>query len=249
MSFPLNNVEPQMRLAKFMAKCGIASRRKSEQLITAGHVRINGRPETSPAVNIDVNRDTVEFDGHPVNLNSPEYYALNKPRGYTCSAKDPHAGKLVSELFPKNAPRLFTVGRLDRDSEGLIICTNDGDFAQKIAHPSHDIPKTYQVTVSGKINRAVAQRMQSGVKDAGEFLKPTKVAIWERQGQRTCLEIVLNEGKKREIRRLCQANNLKVERLVRVAIGGLALGDIASGEMQPLTADQCQKMLSQNASA
>lgn len=226
-----------------MAESGVASRRKSEKLIETGRVRVNGKLVTSPATNVDPRQDSVTFDNQPIKPDPGHYYALHKPAGYTCSASDPHADKLVAELFPPNAPRLFTVGRLDRDSEGLIILTNDGDFAQRIAPPKHAVPKTYHVKVRGNVTPKRLKRMEKGIMHNGDKLKAEAAQLLKKQNDCTWIRITLNEGKKREIRRMCGANNWRVERLIRTAIGSLQLDDLPPGATQPLNRKNREKLL------
>lgn len=235
-----------MRIARFLANCGIASRRQSEKLIERGEISVNGRILKSPAVNIDPAADTVKWKGKPVKPAAGKYYALNKPSGYTCSSRDKHAEQLITELFPKSAPRLFTVGRLDKNSEGLILCTNDGDFAEKIAHPRYQIPKCYNVTVSGTVSRDKMKRLCRGVKEEGELLQAIEADIAEQRSSeagKSLLRITVTEGKKREIRRMCEVSGWRVHRLVRVRIGPLSLNDLKPGQIRELSEQEYRQLL------
>ena len=224
-----------VRLARYLAAGGIASRRACESLILAGRVRVNGTLVPTPAYNVIPGRDQVECDGVVVAWARPLYLMLNKPVGYTCSARDEHATRLVHELIPPALGRLFTVGRLDRDSEGLLLLTNDGDLAQHLAHPSGAVGKIYQVEVRGTVSPTQLQRLRAGLWDEGEFLCPQAVEEAGSKAGRTCLRVQLQEGRKREIRRLCRAVGLPVQRLQRLSLGPLELGDLPTGAWRELS--------------
>ena len=213
------------RIAKYLSACGVASRRNCEQYVVDGRVTVNGEAVTSPAHNVDPEHDQVRFDGKLVTP-SPQgkvYLMLNKPAGYTCSAHDVHAQQLVYQLIPAQFGRVFTIGRLDRDSEGLLLLTNDGDFAQQVVHPSKRIYKRYYVECAGRFTTSIRRRLLDGMYDNGEFLQA--LAVEQKSVQRgiCVLEIVLGEGRKREVRRLCKDVGLKVLLLRRIAIGQLRL--------------------------
>lgn len=236
----------ELRIARYLAMAGIASRRKSEQLIENGRVTVNGRQIISPALNIDQDHDVITVDGQVVKPQEYKYYALNKPPGYLCSASDKHAQKLVTELFPSDSPRLFTVGRLDKDSEGLILCTNDGKFANRVAHPSNHIPKVYCVTVNGEITAEKMSMLKDGITDQGEFLKATDVKDLTSSGHsnnQPAIEITVTEGRKREIRRMCKACNWEVVRLIRTRIGPVSLGNLPHAATRELTEDERNQLM------
>jgi 23S rRNA pseudouridine2605 synthase len=159
---------------------------------------------------------------------------LNKPAGYTCSSADAHAEHLYLELLPERFGRLFSIGRLDRDSEGLLLVTNDGEFAQALAHPSHEVTKRYRVCCRGQVDDAALLRMCRGIRDAGEMLRAERVRRLSSRGDRVELEFVLVEGRKREIRRLCARSGLRVTELRRVAVGSVTLGGLAPGRWRHL---------------
>lgn len=225
-----------MRIARYLASAGLGSRRSCEELVRVGVVTVNGERLDSPARNVVPGEDRVCVRGRPVSPEALVYLALHKPPGYTCSRRDSHAERLVHELIPARLGRLFTVGRLDRDSEGLLLLTNDGDFAQLVAHPSGEIQKVYRVDCRGGWSPQVRARLLAGVHDDGEFLQPSEVLPLAVAAGRCQLEIRLGEGRKREVRRLCRAVGLRVERLLRQAIGPLALGNLASGAWRELAA-------------
>ncbi len=232
----------KMRLARFLALAGIGSRRACEKLIEGGRVQVNNKFITTPAFNVEPETDTIVFDGFPVNPSAKKYVKLFKPPGYTCSAEDKYAEKLVYDLIPQSLGRLFTIGRLDRDSEGLILMTNDGDFAHLLMHPRHQVTKTYHVWCRGKIDSETINFLQQGVEDEGEFLKPERVRILRRLKSGAVLEMILTEGKKREIRRLCKKAKLFVQKLRRVAIANLELENLSPGQWHELTEAELQAL-------
>ena len=215
------------RLAKFLASCGIASRRNCEDLIEEGRVTVNGEAVTSPAYNVDPDKDVICFEGRVVEThpNGKIYIVINKPVGYTCSSKDEHAERLVFDLIPRRFGRLFTVGRLDRDSEGLLILTNDGDYAQRIMHPSRQILKRYYVECEGQFSTSLRRRMIEGFYDNDEFLRALNVEEKSVQKGHCSLVFTLGEGRKREVRRLCKDVGLEVTKLCRIGIGALELDE------------------------
>ena len=227
------NVFP-MRLARFMSLCGVASRRKCEEIISSGRVTVNNVVVDSPATNI-AEKDMVSLDnGAPLALGERIYLALNKPVGYMCSASDPHAEKTVFSLVDVPGERLFTVGRLDVNSEGLVLMTNDGEWADRIAHPRNGVFKLYEVETNRRLSDSELKTLRAGVEDSGEFLKPVKLV--RKQGQ--WLELVLSEGKKREIRRLVASTGARVARLRRMAVGGVRLGALQPGKWRLLSDDE-----------
>ncbi|MFW5996801.1 MAG: pseudouridine synthase [Lentisphaeria bacterium] len=242
------NKAGKIRIARFLANAGIASRRQSEKLIENGEIIVNGELLHSPALDIDPEHDVVKYKDNVVKPMPAKYYVLYKPVGYTCSNKDEHAEKLVSELFPTSVPRLFTVGRLDKNSEGLILCTNDGDFAEKIAHPRYQIPKCYKVTVFGKVTEEKLKRLCAGIKEGGENLRALDAAIEELESDTgncnpVVLRITVAEGKKREIRRMCAACGWRVHRLLRDQIGPLKLGSMKPGQIRELNDKEYRKLM------
>jgi len=232
-----------IRLARFLAAGGLGSRRACEELIRQGSVSVNGVVVTTPAVTVDSAGDVIYCHGAAVQLQLPICLVLYKPPGVTCSLKDPHAERLVSQLLPTGLGRLFPVGRLDRDSEGLLLMTNDGALSQRVAHPSFEIQKTYLVTCDGIPSRQDLARLRQGVVHRGEMLKPHSLAVVRRLKSGVRLKIVLTQGKKREIRRLCAAVGLRVVRLLRVAIGRLRLGNLQAGSWRQLTPMEIKLLL------
>lgn len=236
MSF--SNDPRAMRLAKYMSNAGIAARRRCEELIGEGRVTVNGQTVTTPVCMVVPGEDLVCYEGRELSLGKGQYLVFNKPSGFTCSAYDPHARRLIYDLLPESMRHLFYVGRLDRDTEGLLILTNDGDLSQSLTHPSKEVEKRYVADCEGAFSDEARNAMLSGIKDEGETLRARRVRVLRREPEHIMLELVLTEGKKREVRRLCGAVGLTVLRLARVAIGNLELGDLPSGEWRPMTAEE-----------
>ncbi len=236
-------VAGNVRLARYLASCGVGSRRKCEKLIEDGRVCVDNHPVQHPAVNVNTEVSEVSLDGKIVQPQTAQYFALNKPRGYTCSLKDDHAEHLISSLFPDKGSRLFPVGRLDRDSEGLLICTNDGRLANLLAHPRYEVIKQYQVETATPISEKALSRLRRGVRDKGEFLQPVRVT-YESFGKRRILTVELNEGRKNEIRRLCRCNGIRVNRLIRTAFGPLTLSRLPAGENRELSPEEVELLYS-----
>jgi 23S rRNA pseudouridine2605 synthase len=232
-----------MRIAKYLAAAGLGSRRACERIVADGEVSVNGEVLDSPARNVVPGVDEVRVRGRLVAPDKHVYVALNKPVGYTCSQRDDYAEHLVYELLPESLGRLFTIGRLDRDSEGLILLTNDGDFGQALSHPSRGVEKVYHVDCRGLLTDEVRRQLLVGVRDQGELLKPLDVRVLEQRGRSCRVEFRLGEGRKREVRRLCSFAHLGVVRLVRVSIGALKLGTMESGKWRHLTGREVADML------
>ena len=224
----------RIRLQKFLSECGAASRRKAEELIAAGKVKVNGRI-AAIGDKVDPKRDKVLLSGKRViSENKKVYIMLNKPRGYVTTLKDEYDRKNVSELVKGVGMRVFPVGRLDRDSEGLLLLTNDGAFANDITHPSKHVNKTYSVTVRGEVNDEQIEKMSNGVLIDGRKTKPCDIFVTERKGDRTRLSFVITEGRNRQIRKMCEAVGLEVIRLKRIEIAGVKLGGLKMGDWREL---------------
>jgi 23S rRNA pseudouridine2605 synthase len=225
-----------VRLQKFLASCGLGSRRACEQLIARGGVRVDGATVTQQGVTIDPDRQHVTVDGRPVRPDPPCYLALNKPVGILCTSSDPEGRDTFHRLLPPGLPRVFSVGRLDRDSEGLLLLTNDGDWANRLLHPRHHVLKTYHVLTPGPLTVVQTQRCLEGVLDEGELLRVVSIERAGPSKQGTRYTVVLGEGRNRHIRRLFAALGVRVLRLRRVQIGNLRLGALPRGASRPLTA-------------
>ncbi|MDR2797974.1 MAG: rRNA pseudouridine synthase [Treponema sp.] len=238
---PNSPLEPgkSMRLQVYLAHAGVASRRAAEKLISAGRVSVNGSVVSVLGAKV-LPQDEVRIDGLPVHLESRRYYlALHKPEGYLCSAADPQGRPRALELLPKEiTERLYTVGRLDYRSSGLILVTNDGAFAAQVGHPSAGIPKEYLVEASGFIPHTVAEEFVRGVLIEGVWYRAEEV---ERLGKKA-LRVVLIEGKNREIRRVFSHFHLHPVKLCRIRIGPIRLGDLKPGESRPLTLSEYEAL-------
>ncbi len=231
-----------MRLNKFLAACGVASRRECDRLIAEGAVTINGRrAELGADVGED---DTVTVNGNTVNVKKNEYYILNKPKGYICSVKDEKGRKTVLDLMPQNIGRIYPVGRLDYDSEGLIVLTTDGELAQHLTHPSNEVPKTYLVKIEGTINEAGLNPIRSGVDIGGYVTKKCKAHIVETNKEYTKIHVTITEGKNREIRKMFEAIGREVTLLKRIKIGELTLRGLSRGEYRKLSRQEVIYLLS-----
>ena len=225
-----------MRINKFLASAGFGSRRSSEDLIKKGKVVCNGVVVDSLGFSVDENKDKVFVDGKEVVYKSEyQYVMLHKPKGVVTTTKDEHGRKTVVDLLPEELKHLKPVGRLDYDSEGLLIMTNDGDLAYVLTHPSHEITKTYVVKVEGDVKESQLAVMRAGVVIDGVRLSKCKVKITERLSGATKLEVVISEGKNRQVRKMFDAVGLNVVFLKRTHIGELRLGGLTRGTSRLLT--------------
>ena len=232
----------KIRLQKHLSECGIASRRKAEELIAAGKVRVNGRI-ASLGDKVDPKRDKVTVSGKTVIAQTQKVYImLHKPRGFVTTMKDEMDRKCVSDLVADVGVKLFPVGRLDRNSEGLLIMTNDGEFANNLTHPSAHVNKTYRVTVKGAVGDEKLIRMQDGIVLDGKKTLPCDVFVAERKPDRTVLIFIIHEGRNRQVRRMCAIAGMPVVRLIRVQEGNLSLGELPCGKWRYLTAAEIAQM-------
>lgn len=226
----LRNEEKQ-RLSKVMAAAGVAARRACETLIFAGRVKVNGEIVLLPQTMV-TSKDKILVDNQPISETEQKvYYILNKPRGYICSAKGNQSSNLVIDLFEDVQERLFTVGRLDKDTCGLLIVTNDGHFANKVIHPSSDIAKDYLAKTDREITPEHLIAISSGTLIEGIFVKPLRVT----KVRKGTIKVTITEGKKREVRLLLENAGLQVRELTRIRIGGLHLGSLPIGSYRPMT--------------
>jgi len=232
-----------VRLQKFLAEAGIASRRSCEQVITAGRVTVNGNVASQLGVKVDPARDRVAVDGRPVKARSKRYIALHKPRGFVCTRADGQARDRIGDLLPPEWTDLFTVGRLDCQSEGLIFLTNDGDFCLKLTHPRYRITKTYVATIEGRVNAETLKKFTQGLVSGGEKLQAARARLISANNTSSTVELELMEGKNREARRLFEAENLTVRRLQRVRIGPVKLGELPAGKWRVLTEPEIKSLL------
>lgn len=233
------------RLQKILAQAGVASRRKAEQLIAAGRVTVNGRPAKLGDSALP-GKDIIALDGQRLEEKTDKIYlALHKPRGFVTTMEDERGRKCVAQLVEDLPGRVYPVGRLDKDSEGLLLMTNDGSFAQAVAHPSTHVAKTYRVTVRPGITEDQMLKISTGILLEGRMTAPAKVRLLEQQPGRVVVEIVLYEGRNREIRRMCEALGLEVARLKRIAVGPVRLGMLPQGKFRPLTKEEVKGLLAE----
>lgn len=218
-----------IRLAKFLAQAGVASRRKSEELILAGVVKIGDQIVRNVATNVLANQNNITVKDRPIILSEKVYYLLNKPVGYICSLSDPHNDKKVIDLVPQY-PRVFPVGRLDKDSSGLILLTNDGDLTQNIMHPSFGVKKNYLVDLDKPVDKDIIGRLKAGVRLEEGLAKADNVKIVGKNK----LEIIIHQGWKRQIRRMLKELGYQVKSLVRVSEGKLRLNRLPVGQYRKL---------------
>ena len=230
----------ETRLQKIIADSGFCSRRKAEELIAKGLVKVNGHP-ASTGDKADPDSDIITVAGQRLNTDTRNlrYLKLYKPRGYVTSMEDSHSDKLITDLLHGVNERVYPVGRLDKNSEGLIILTNDGAFANDIMHPRKHIPKTYRVTIPSKVSEETIALLTVGVEiEKGVITQPCTINVLTAEAERTVLEFIITEGKNRQIRKMCQAVGLEVSRLKRTSVGGVKLGMLKPGEYRELTAEE-----------
>jgi 23S rRNA pseudouridine2605 synthase len=223
------------RLNKFLAHAGVGSRRQCDELIRAGRVAVNGTRVSEPGTRVDPEADKVAVDDNPVRGERPTYWLLHKPRGVLCTNFDPAGRTRAVDYLTHVEQRVYTVGRLDEDSEGLLLLTNDGDLAQRLMHPRYQVPKTYLVQVAGFPSPDDLKKLLAGVYIAEGRVRATAAKRLKTQGQSTWLKIVLREGKNREIRRMLAKLGHKVMRLRRVAIGPVKLDRLPAGKSRKLS--------------
>jgi pseudouridine synthase len=225
----------QVRLHKFIADAGIASRRAAERLMREGRVLVNGVPALEPGVKVHPTADAVTVDGRPIQVRARRTVALNKPVGYVCSkARQTPKQRLVTDCLPAAWSDLYPVGRLDRESEGLLLLTNDGEFCLRLTHPRYGVVKKYVAGVIGKLGLANLDQLRAGVTDRGEVLRPQRVRLLSANASHSVVELDLTEGKQHEVRRLFAALGFAVERLQRVQIGPVKLGELPPGRWRVL---------------
>lgn len=224
------------RLQKILSQAGVASRREAERMITDGRVAVNGASVTELGAKADPSRDIVTVDGKPVTVHEKRVYILlNKPVGYVTTLKDPEGRPIVTDLLKGLGVRVFPVGRLDYNTEGLLLLTNDGAWANRLAHPRHEVDKEYLVRVKGTVSREQISRLEQGVELEDGKTAPARVSVNRQSDNNTWISITIHEGRYRQVRRMCEAVSLSVVRLRRVRYGALALGELKIGEYRHLT--------------
>jgi 23S rRNA pseudouridine2605 synthase len=232
-----------VRLQKFLAEAGVASRRASEAIITANRVTVNGAVASELGVKVDPAHDRVTVDGRLVRAKRKLYVALHKPPGYVCTRTDGQARDKIGDLLPKEWTELFSVGRLDCQSEGLIFLTNDGDFCLKLTHPRYRIVRRYVARVEGRVTPEMLRQFTAGVWSEGEKLQAHRARLISANNSTSVVELELTEGKNREVRRLLASERLTVLRLQRVQIGPIKLGELPPGRWRTLTEPEIKSLL------
>jgi pseudouridine synthase len=238
-------MEQKIRLNKYLSQCGIASRRKADQLIASGHVKVNGRVVTELGFSFDPVRSEVRVDGKSARpARVQKYYAFNKPQGYLCSKGDPYGRPTIYDILPPALKDLKYAGRLDADTEGLLILADDGDLIERLTHPRHKIIRTYQATVWGHVRESELEMLSRGVEYEGERYQPARASVLKKESRpdRTRLQISITEGKKREVKMMCRGIGHPVESLKRIAFGPVSLAGLAPGRVRPLTAAELGKI-------
>jgi 23S rRNA pseudouridine2605 synthase len=236
--------EGLIRLQKLLAQSGVASRRKCEELMLAGLVEVDGEVVTRLGTKVDPATAVIRVDGRRLPpVSAHVYLALNKPAGVTSTMSDPHAERTLEEFVSERPERLFHVGRLDTDTDGLILLTNDGDFAQKMAHPSYEVEKTYVAEVDGVVSRATIQQLLSGVVLEDGPVEVRGARVRNAHGGRSIVELVIHEGRNRIVRRLLDHVGHPVRRLSRTRIGPVRLAELKAGQMRELSDAEVGELL------
>lgn len=225
------------RLQKFLAEAGVASRRKAEELIAAGKIKVNGKVVTELGTKIDPKKDEVLYLDKEVSKKEVEmvYIMLHKPEGYVTTAKEQFGRPGVMDLVRDVKERIFPVGRLDYDTSGLLLLTNDGDLTYKLTHPKHDVDKTYIAKLYGTPDDMDLQKFRRGVVIDGKQTKPAKMQILEKGERQSIVEIIIHEGRNRQVRKMCEVIKHPIAQLKRVATGELTMGDLPKGKYRHLT--------------
>lgn len=237
-------LNPTIRLQKYLAECGLASRRKAELLISEGSVSVDGKIITEMGYKLDPELQEVRYRGELVRRKKKHtYILLNKPRGYVTTMSDPQGRPIVTSLIKDLDVRVFPVGRLDIDTEGALILTDDGELAHKILHPSHESNKTYEVLVKGIISRGKIKKLERGIEIDGRSTWPAKISKAVKQGPASRLVITIHEGRKRQVRKMFEAVGHPVINLKRIAYGQLRLGSLPSGSYRYLSREELKKVL------
>lgn len=229
------------RLQKVMAHAGVASRRDSEEMIKAGRVRVNGEVVTELGTKVDPEKDRIEVDGEPISLEKKVYIVLYKPRGVISTAHNSHGRPTVVDLVNVEQ-RVYPVGRLDADSEGLVLLTNDGALTHQLTHPRFEHPKEYHVLVAGRPSRETLERLRTGIRLEDGLTAPAQVDVLRREDGDTWLRMILHEGRKRQIRRMADAVGHPVRRLIRVRMGSILLGNLAPGKWRYLSRQEVKQL-------
>ncbi len=231
------------RLQKILARAGVASRREAESIIASGRVSVNGVPVSEMGFKADPDKDTITLDGKPVRPEPVKtYILLYKPAGYVTTMKDPQGRQIVTELLKDVKERVFPVGRLDYNTEGLLLLTNDGEWANTLAHPRHEVDKEYQVRIRGKISPQQIRNLSEGVDLDDGRTAPAAVRVIRESERNTWVSITIHEGRYRQVRRMCEALDLQVVRLKRSGYGFLDLGNLKPGDYRKLSESEVARL-------
>lgn len=232
-----------VRINRFLASAGLGARRKVESLITRGKVTVNGQRVSDLSLRVDPERDCVRVGGRVVKAEREVVYiVLNKPADYLTTANDPRGRRTIYDLLGRAPGRIFPVGRLDRMSEGLLLLTNDGPLAHRLAHPRYGIRRVYRLGVAAEMTDEQVARFRRGVRIDGRMIRPREVTVIHRGKRTTTLEVVLIEGRNREIRRICESLDLRVNRLRRIQFGPLSIRGVPTGEWRPLRGNEVDRL-------
>jgi len=230
------------RIQKIIAHAGICSRRKAEEYIAEGRVKVDGKPVTQPGLKVDPEQVVITVDGKPLREEKKIYILLHKPRGYVTTMSDPQGRPIVTDLLPEIRERLFPVGRLDLDSEGALLLTNDGALANQVLHPRFEVNKTYEATVRDLPKKSDFQRLEQGIVLDGKKTWPAQLRVLKKKKDVTVIEIIIHEGKKRQVRKMFQAVGHPVIRLKRTAYGRLRLKNLQEGRYRFLDEIDVKKL-------
>jgi 23S rRNA pseudouridine2605 synthase len=230
------------RLQKVMAHAGVASRRRCEELIKAGRVKVNGRVVTELGLKVNPKEDRIEVNGRPLVREQKRTFLFYKPLRVITSMHDPLGRKTVADFFHDIKERVYPVGRLDYDTEGLLLVTNDGNLANHLLHPRYEVEKVYIATVQGKPSQSSIERLRNGVKLDDGITAPAKVRLLETNEKKSKLELIIHEGRNRQVRRMCAAVGHPVEKLIRTRIGFLGINGLKRGEYRELKPEEIQRL-------
>jgi 23S rRNA pseudouridine2605 synthase len=236
-------MSPATRLQKFLADAGVASRRASEQFILDGRVSVNGQPVRQLGTRVEPGHDQVTVDDRPVRARRKLWVALHKPAGWVCSRQDERGRPTIYDLLPREWQNLYSAGRLDFNTEGLIFLTNDGQFALRLTHPRYGVRKKYVATIEGRVDEAMLAGFRRGVFHDGDKLKAQAARLISASRTKSMVELELTEGKNREVRRLFESLGLTVKRLQRTQIGKIKLGELKPGRWRTLTETEIGTLL------
>jgi pseudouridine synthase len=234
---------PIKTLERVLSKAGVGSRTEARRWIAAGRVQVNGKAVRDPDVWVDLERDRVQFDGKPLRREERVYLLLYKPTGYLTTHRDPQGRPTVYDLLPEEERYLFSAGRLDLDTSGLLILTNDAQFAERLTNPDYHVPKTYLVKANRHLTDDDLDRLRHGIELRDGMTRPAKVERIREAGGKSVFEITITEGRNRQVRRMVEALEAKVLKLVRVAIGKIRIGNLQMGKARALTAEEVNALI------